>query len=626
MADTKSDSKAAIDRQVEGDREKRGMWGSQVEFLLSCIGYCVGLGNVWRFPYLAYQSGGGAFLIPYIIMLTFCGIPLFLIELGFGQFSGYGAITAWRASPMFKGIGFGMLLVSFFVIIYYNVIIAYAFYYMFASFTSVLPWTLCDQWWNKEAQCGTPTTMLNCTNNCTMNATMSPVNVTMKVTAIKRVSPSEEYWKYRVLRIDRSSGIGDPGPVLWDLCLCLLLSWLVVFFCLMKGVKSSGKVVYFTATFPYLILFILLIRGVTLDGAGEGIKFYVTPQWERLKDSKVWSQAATQIFYSLGISFGGLLTFASYNRFSQNIYRDTLIVALGNCGTSIFAGFVIFSVIGHMAFKLNLNVDQVVDQGPGLAFIAYPEAVALLPAPQLWSILFFFMLITLGLDSQFAMAETVITGLSDEFPHYLRDHKSKLTALICGICFLLGLLLVTEGGFHWFNLYNWYSAYYGLYFLTIFLCLAVTYGYGHFFTHPWRFNKDMKLMLGHEPNWYYRINWMLISPALLFFISIFSIVNYSPISLNNVVYPKWADNLGMCMSLTVAAVVPLYMIYRASYAWYKGEDIAKLFKPEAKWGPQDRSIAYDPVHGAVPIGGLNAKQGYGQDVDDKIPDPFPISL
>uniref|UniRef100_H2Z9J6 Transporter n=1 Tax=Ciona savignyi TaxID=51511 RepID=H2Z9J6_CIOSA len=558
-------------------------WGSHAEFLLSCIGYCVGLGNVWRFPYLAYQSGGGAFLIPYLIMLVFCGIPLFLIELGFGQFSGFGTVTSWRASPMFKGIGFGMMLVSFFVIIYYNVIIAYAFFYLFASFTSVLPWTLCNQWWNKAAQCG-----VSCD---TESIRIRSFNMTTPAPP-DRVSPSQEYWKYRVLRIDQSSGIDDPGPVLWDLCLCLLLSWIVVFVCLMKGVKSfeyTDRVVYFTATFPYLILFILLIRGVTLEGAGEGIRFYVTPQWERLKDSKVWSKAATQIFYSLGISFGGLLTFASYNKFSQNIYRDTLIVALGNCGTSIFAGFVIFSVIGHMAFKLQLPIDKVADQGmiigcgdnlkycdptgPGLAFVAYPEAVSLLPAPQLWSILFFFMLITLGLDSQFAMTETVITGLTDEFPKYLMHNKFKFTAFICSICFLLGLLLVTEGGFFWFNLYDWYSAYYGLYFLTIFLCLAITYGYGHFFTYPWRFNKDMKLMLGREPNWYYRINWMLFSPGLLVFITLFSIINYSPITLNKQAYPKWADNLGICMSITVAAVVPLYMVYRAILAHYKGESI-----------------------------------------------------
>uniref|UniRef100_H2Z9J9 Transporter n=1 Tax=Ciona savignyi TaxID=51511 RepID=H2Z9J9_CIOSA len=544
-------------------------WGSHAEFLLSCIGYCVGLGNVWRFPYLAYQSGGGAFLIPYLIMLVFCGIPLFLIELGFGQFSGFGTVTSWRASPMFKGIGFGMMLVSFFVIIYYNVIIAYAFFYLFASFTSVLPWTLCNQWWNKAAQCG--------------------VSCDTESIRIRSLCGTEKHcYEKNLALFHQSSGIDDPGPVLWDLCLCLLLSWIVVFVCLMKGVKSTRfqlsiiwslaytwkwiSTLYRNTTSPYPSTGCLLYRHVPLPhlvysahprcdfgrrrgrnkvlchstmGAAEGFQ---GKSLDFLLLLMVWSKAATQIFYSLGISFGGLLTFASYNKFSQNIYRDTLIVALGNCGTSIFAGFVIFSVIGHMAFKLQLPIDKVADQGPGLAFVAYPEAVSLLPAPQLWSILFFFMLITLGLDSQFAMTETVITGLTDEFPKYLMHNKFKFTAFICSICFLLGLLLVTEGGFFWFNLYDWYSAYYGLYFLTIFLCLAITYGYGKI-TIPWRLPPTA-------------VCCSIIS-IIPFFITLFSIINYSPITLNKQAYPKWADNLGICMSITVAAVVPLYMVYRA---------------------------------------------------------------
>ncbi len=136
------------------------------------------------------------------------------------------------------------------------------------------------------------------------------------------MSTSEDYWNNRVLRINQSKGIGDPGAVLWDQALCLLLAWIIVFLCLAKGVKGTGKVVYFTATFPYVILIILLVRGCTLDGAINGIRFYVTPEWARLKDPNVWSAAATQIFFSLGVSFGGLLTFASYNKFNNNIFRS----------------------------------------------------------------------------------------------------------------------------------------------------------------------------------------------------------------------------------------------------------------------------------------------------------------
>uniref|UniRef100_H2ZFK9 Transporter n=1 Tax=Ciona savignyi TaxID=51511 RepID=H2ZFK9_CIOSA len=532
---------------------ERGMWANQAEFLLSCIGYCVGLGNVWRFPYLAYDNGGGSFIIPYLIMLTFCGIPLFMIELALGQFSGYGVITAWRASPIFKGIGYGMMVVSFLVAIYYNVIIAWSLFYMFASFQSVLPWT---------SSCGKDWNVNSCvqTNDPIYTTTYLPdeINGTFasNITKVKRISSSEEYWRNRVLRINKSEGIGDPGTVLWDLVLCLLLAWLIVFFCLIKGVKSSGKVVYFTATFPYIILIILLVRGCTLDGARRGIVFYVTPKWDKLRTAKVWKDAATQIFYSLGTSFGGLLTFASYNKFRNNIYRDTLIVAIGNCATSVFAGFVIFSVIGHMAYKLNLNVEDVVNQGPGLAFIIYPEAVSLLPAPQLWSILFFFMLLTLGLDSQFAMVETVITGFMDEFPKLLRPYKTLFTAGICTVCFLMGILMVTEGGLYWFELYNWYSAYYGLLINSLILSIVAAWGYEN------TIRDDIKMMIGFNPNWYFRINWMFITPGLLLFVIIYSGINSVPISVGGYVYPKWADDLGLCMSVTCVALIPIYMVYR----------------------------------------------------------------
>merc|ERR1739838_554479 len=445
--------------EEEEEVEEREQWGSQVEFLLSCIGYCVGLGNVWRFPYLAYDNGGGAFLIPYLIMLIVCGIPLFFMELSFGQFCGLGPVTAWRAVPILKGVGFGMVVVSFLVCVYYNVIIAWSLYYLFASFQSVLPWTACDQWWNKVSSCINSTTPIN----------GSVANVTLTVNGSRPISTSEEYWNYRVLRKDQSDGIGDPGNVLWDLTLCLLLSWIIVFLCLAKGVKGTAKVVYFTATFPYLILVILLVRGCTLEGAGEGIRFYVTPEWEKLKDPNVWSAAATQIFYSLGVSFGGLLTFASYNKFENNIFRDTMIVSVGNCATSVFAGFVIFSV----------------------------------------------------------------TGLMDEFPVFFRGKKMYLTLGISILCFLLGLLLVTEGGMYWFNLYNNYSAWFGLLVLAFFMCVGINLGYGFFFTHRWRFNQDIKTMLGFEPNWYFKITWNFLTPIALLLLIVSSSVSYTPMDFGH---------------------------------------------------------------------------------------------
>lgn len=181
--------------------------------------------------------------------------------------------------------------------------------------------------------------------------------------------------------------------------MCNMLSWILIFLCIRNGVKSVGKVVYITATFPFIILSILLIRGITLPGAIEGIKYYITPQWDQLSNINIWADASIQIFFSLGPGWGGIVNMASYNKFRNNTQFDSLFIPIMNCGTSIFAGFVVFSVLGYMANISGLPVSSVVAGGPGLAFVTYPEAIAMLPMPQLWAILFFIMLYLLGMDS-----------------------------------------------------------------------------------------------------------------------------------------------------------------------------------------------------------------------------------
>ncbi|ELT90205.1 hypothetical protein CAPTEDRAFT_195388 [Capitella teleta] len=193
-------------------------------------------------------------------------------------------------------------------------------------------------------------------------------------------------------------------------------------------------------------MFILLIRGVTLPGAVNGIYYYLVPTWEKLADPQVWVDAGTQVFFSSSISVGTLISLGSYNKFKHNCWKDCLVYTGVNCGTSFLSGFVIFSILGFMAYERGISVADVAESGPGLAFIAYPKAVGQLVMAPVWSIIFFIMIILLGLDSQFVGVEGVVTTIVDEFPHQLRRgyRKEILIAFICAISMLCGLCMVTE--------------------------------------------------------------------------------------------------------------------------------------------------------------------------------------
>ncbi|CAL4067551.1 unnamed protein product, partial [Meganyctiphanes norvegica] len=308
---------------------KRAKWGNQIEFILSSISYAVGLGNIWRFPYLCYRNGGGAFLIPYCIMLFVCGMPLMFFELCLGQFGREGPITVWKISPLFTGIGYAMFMISFYIGCYYNVVLAWAIYYIYSSFTHTLPWSTCDGEWSSDfcnrfnsRNCTLGGGLMNITGYCVLpNMTSEEEWNTLNATVSHIKSPAHEFFHNHVLDIGASSGLHDLGGFQGKIVLSLLFAWLIVYLVLLKGVESFGKVVYFTATFPYMILIILLIRACTLPGYIDGVTFYLTPDWEKLKSASVWGDAAIQIFFSLSPCWGGLITLASYNKFSNNCFR-----------------------------------------------------------------------------------------------------------------------------------------------------------------------------------------------------------------------------------------------------------------------------------------------------------------
>uniref|UniRef100_H2YFR3 Transporter n=1 Tax=Ciona savignyi TaxID=51511 RepID=H2YFR3_CIOSA len=333
-----------------------------IDFLFSSSGYCIGLSNLWRFPYLCFENGGGAFLIPYLFFTCVFAIPMIILEASFGQSFRFGVIKTWERIPIFKA----NLYASSSCII----LLTWITKYLVSSVSSNLPWTSCENEWNTK-HC----VPLLSSDNSTNNVTLSEL----------RISAAEEFWSHEVL--GKSRGLEHIGSLRPDLVLYLSLIWVACYFVIFKGIKWSSKVVYVTATLPVVLIIVVTIRGCTLDGAWEGLRFYLYPDLSKLMNFKVWITAAAQVTYSTTIGNGILLFLASCNKRNQNF-------------CNFISGLAVFSSLGFLATKLNTTMAAVASSGPGFVFIAYPQSISLLPFPQVWSFLFFLTLLLLGFDSQ----------------------------------------------------------------------------------------------------------------------------------------------------------------------------------------------------------------------------------
>uniref|UniRef100_A0AAG5DIX9 Transporter n=1 Tax=Anopheles atroparvus TaxID=41427 RepID=A0AAG5DIX9_ANOAO len=555
----------------------RDQWGKGVEFLMSCIAMSVGLGNVWRFPFVALENGGGAFVIPYIIVLLLVGKPIYYMEMIIGQFSSRGSVKVYDMAPIMRGVGYGQMLSTTIVTTYYASLMATTLRYLFDSFQSILPWAVCaDSWAGSCIPSGG-------VRNATAEATEALSNSsTFAVSLSNRTSSAELYFTKVVLKeldgID--DGIGLPDL---RLTLFLVLSWSLVLLTLIKGVKSSGKASYFLALFPYVVMTVLLVRACTLPGAVDGIVYFLKPQWNKILDPRVWYAAVTQCFFSLSICFGNIIMYSSYNKFRHNVYRDATIVTSIDTFTSLLAGCTIFGILGHLAHVTGTtDVGNVVKSDAGLAFISYPEAIAKFEVlPQAFSVLFFLMLFVLGIGSNVAMTSCVMTVIKDQFPR-VRNWQAASIIAVCGV--LLGSIYVTPGGQYILKLVDYYGASSITLVLAIAELIAICWVYG-----VDRLCKDTEFMLGHRPSIYWRLCWRWITPLLMFVILIYNLVTLQPLMYKQYVYPTVAYGIGWCIFAFGLMQLPIW----AAYAVYKQsgksltEKIRNAFKPIAAWGPID---------------------------------------
>ncbi len=401
--------------------EQRENWGSRAGFVLAAIGSAVGLGNLWGFPYKVYDNGGGAFLIPYVAAMLLIGIPLLILEFSLGHMTQRAAPDAYRGiNRKTEPVGWWGILLGFVIITYYPVILAYCGSFLVECVKGIayhggeLPWK---------------------------GGTVDDAGAFFSRDYLHEWTDAE------------LAGGAKPwslGRVVWPIAASLAVIWTLMYLCIFRGVKLVSKVVLWTVPLPWIMLCILTVRGLTLPGAAEGLNYYLDPDWSRLAEPATWRWAIGQMFFSMSLAFGVMITYASFLHRKSDINNNAAIIGIADIGTSFVAGVAIFATLGAMAAATRelgdpVAVQKVVDGGPGLAFVVFPYALAQLDYSAWFGAVFFMALLTLGIDSAFSITESVLASVVDK-----TGWKRGWTLIGMSVVGLgVGLVYCTRGGLAW---------------------------------------------------------------------------------------------------------------------------------------------------------------------------------
>jgi NSS family neurotransmitter:Na+ symporter len=389
---------------------KREQWGTRVGFILAAVGSAIGLGNIWRFPYITYENGGGAFLIPYFFAMLTAGIPFMILEFGVGH-KGKGSAPGIFASlsQKWEWLGWWQIVVSFTISVYYVAVVAWSIVYCWLSFS---------QGWGDN---------------------------------------TGDFFFKSFLHLSGSPT--EVGNIQWPIFGAIIFSWFVCWIFLYRGVRTgiemAGKI-FMPLLFFMVILF--MGRALFLPGASTGLNWFLKPDFSRILDYKVWAAAYGQIFYSLSIGFGIMLTYSSYLPKKSDINNNAFITVFINCGFSMLAGLMIFSVLGNMAAQQGVPVSEVVSSGVGLAFITIPKAINLLPAPVFFGSVFFLALVFAGLSSEISLCETVVSSLIDKFGW----NRKAAATLFCVLGFGVSVIFSTSAGLLILDIVDHFANNYGI--------------------------------------------------------------------------------------------------------------------------------------------------------------------
>ena len=388
-------------------------WPGHWTFVLAAVGSAAGLGNVWRFPYLAYEHGGAAFFIAYILCLVLVGFPLLLMENTMGQKTKKAAGEAMAAahkSGVFRSIGFWGVLAASVVMGYYAV---------------VMSWS---------------------------------VNFLVAAPSLAWAGDAKVFFFENILHL--SDNISEKGEFLPHLLLGLLAVWTAIFLSLSRGMKSIATVVTYITPLPFFFLGILAINGLFLENAAEGLSFFFLPVFEKLLSFDLWIAAISQVFFTLTLGFGVMFAYGALLKKKTDIIAAVKAVIIGDTLVSFISGIAIFSTLGYMAGQQGVPVSEVVAGGPGLAFVVFPSALSILPfGNSLFAILFFLTLLTLAITSAISLVQAIISMISDYCS--VKNH-TLVVFLVCAFLAASSLLYARSNGLYILDIVDHYIVNYGL--------------------------------------------------------------------------------------------------------------------------------------------------------------------
>jgi NSS family neurotransmitter:Na+ symporter len=472
----------SVSVEHEEQSAKRGAFSSRKVFILAAIGSAVGLGNIWRFPYVAYENGGGAFLIPYLVALLTAGLPFLLMDYGLGhRFRGSAPLSFARLRRGTEFLGWWQVAICFLIAIYYAAVIAWALRYTFFSV---------DQAWGDDP---------------------------------------EGYFFGDLLKA--SAEVEISTDVVAGVLVPLVVVWVAVLVVMALGVqKGIGITSLFFIPVLVVAFVVLVIQALTLDGASFGLDALFSPHWSALTEPGVWAAAYGQIFFSLSIGFGIMITYASYVDRRTDMSGSGMVVGFANSGFELLAGIGVFAALGFMAQAQGVAVDDVASDGIGLAFIAFPTLISEAPGGALIGVLFFGSLVIAGLTSLISVIEVVISAVRDKF-EMSRVGASLAVGVPAAVLSLL--LFSTTSGIYVLDTLDHFINQFGILVVAVVSMLVVAWGARALRTLAGHHNLTGSLKLGRT--WFALVS--VITPAALTYVLVDAFVTDVKDAYEG--YPAW---------------------------------------------------------------------------------------